>query len=70
MYCHNNDRKRRKKPTNCTSYKNTAKVHVSVAAAIICTVPTYRPMPNHVPTRVRRGSSYHSGTVDCQWADA
>jgi len=29
-----------------------------------------RPMPNHVPTRVRRGSSYHSGTVDCQWADA
>ena len=33
-----NDSKRRKKPTQCTFYKNTTKLHVSVAAAIICTI--------------------------------
>jgi len=32
------DSKRRKKPTQCTCYKNTTKLHVSVAAAIICTI--------------------------------
>ena len=33
-----NDSKRRKKPTQCTFYKNTTKLHVYVAAAIICTI--------------------------------
>ena len=33
-----NDSKRRKKPTQCTCYKNTTKLHVSVAAAIICSI--------------------------------
>jgi len=33
-----NDSKCRKKPTQCTCYKNTTKLHVSVAAAVICTI--------------------------------
>ena len=33
-----NDSKRRKKPIQCTFYKNTTKLHVSVAVAIICTI--------------------------------
>ena len=33
-----NDSKRRKKPTQCTCYKNTTKLHVSVAAAVICSI--------------------------------
>ena len=33
-----NDSKRRKKPTQCTFYKKTTKLHVSIAAAIICTI--------------------------------
>jgi len=32
-----NDSKRRKKPTQCTCYKNTTKLHVSIATAVICT---------------------------------
>jgi len=38
-----NDWKRRKKLTQCTCYKNTTKLHVSVAAETICTMPTYMP---------------------------
>jgi len=33
-----NDSKCRKKPTLCTCYNNTTKLHVSVAAAVICTI--------------------------------
>ena len=33
-----NDSKCRKKPTQCTCYKNTTKLHVSVAEAVICTI--------------------------------
>jgi len=33
-----NDSKSRKKPTQCTCYKNTTKLHVSVAEAVICTI--------------------------------
>ena len=33
-----NDSKLRKKPTQWTCYKNTTKLHVSVAAAVICTI--------------------------------
>jgi len=45
---HNDSKpKHRKKPTQCTCYKNTTKLHVSVAAAIICTIlgllSTYMP---------------------------
>ena len=41
-----NDSKRRKNPTQCTFYKKTTKLHVSIAAAIICTGAYVYAMPN------------------------